>query len=139
MVQHIAQAPRHQLDRAIWQNAGLDHQAETGFGHLTGGGGWFDDGGHTGEQRRGELFQHAPNGEVEGVDMHRDALQRRADVAPHELTGAAQLFHGTVQIDLIIRHLATALGGIDLHRADAAIHVDQVVGLRTARVERQLV
>ena len=139
MVQHIAQAPRHQLDRAVWQNTGLDHQAETGLAHLTGGGGGFDDGRHPGKQRRGELFQHAPNGEVERVDMHRNALQRRADVAAHELTRAAQLFYRTVKIDLIIRQLAATFGGVDLHRADPAIHIDHMVSLRAACVERQLV
>ena len=71
--------------------------------------------------------------------MHRNALQRRADVAAHELTRAAQLFDGTVKIDLIIRHFAATLGGVDLHRTDPAIHVDHVVSLRATCVERQLV
>jgi len=44
----------------------LDHQAETGSVHLDSGGGWFGTiVGHTGEQRRGEPFQHAQTGKFE--------------------------------------------------------------------------
>ncbi len=71
--------------------------------------------------------------------MYRDTLQRCADMAAKELPAAPQLLGRTVKIDMRIRHLAPALGGKDQHRADAAVHVDLVIGQRCACVIAQII
>ena len=84
-VQHVAQATGHELQRALGQQTAFQHQPHRQFGDVTGGRRRFHDRGHPRQQGRPQLFQHPPDREVEGVDMHSDALQRRTDVMAQEL------------------------------------------------------
>ena len=139
MVQHVAQAAGDQLQRAFGQDAAVQHQFHCQFRHIAAVGGGFHDGGNAGQQGGCQFLQHAPDREVEGVDMHRDAAQRGADVLAQEGAVAAELLYVAVEVDMAVRHLAAALGGEDEHGADAAVDVDHVVGLRGAGVERQVI
>ena len=114
----------------------LDH----GGGHVPGGGGGLDDGGHAGEEGRGKLLQHAPDREVEGVDLHGDAGDAGVDVLAGERAVAGQHLHGAVHHHLGVGQLAAALGPEGEQDADAAVDVDHRVdlggaGLRRERVE----
>ena len=76
-VKHVAHPSGHELQRAFRQQATVQQNAHTAFGDIARGRGRLR-GGHTGQQSGGKFLQHAPNGEVEGVDMHCDALHGRA-------------------------------------------------------------
>ena len=82
--------PDDELQRPFRQDPGPDNEPNSGLGHPGGGGGRLHDGGDAGEQRRRQLFQHAPDGEIERVDVNRDALQRRADVLADERAALRQ-------------------------------------------------
>ena len=71
--------------------------------------------------------------------MHRSSGQRGADVLAHKAAVARQLLDRAVCIDRAVGHLAPPLGGKDKHRADAAVHVDQVVLLGRAGVKAQVI
>ncbi|MCY1401487.1 hypothetical protein D9M71_166060 [compost metagenome] len=89
-VEQVAGAADHQLQAAGRQQAGLVHHPHHGFGQVAGGGGWLDDARHAGEEARCEFLQHAPDREVEGVDVHDYAAARHQDVAAGEFAQFAQ-------------------------------------------------
>ena len=139
VIQQIARASGNQLQRAFGQYPAVDHQAHASFGHIGRGGCGFDDRGHPCQQGRGEFFQHAPDRKVERVDMQRGTLQRGADMLPLKLARAAQLFGATVKIDMPIRHLAPPFGREHQHRANATVHVDQMIRLRRTRLKAEVI
>ena len=62
---------------AFGQQAGAVHQACTSrLGEVAGRGGRLADAGHAGQEARRPLLEQAPDREVEGVDVHRDAGRR---------------------------------------------------------------
>ena len=139
-VQHVAQSADHQLHRTFGQDAAFDDHAETGLGQIAGLRRRFDDGGHPRQQRRRQFFQHPPDREVERVDMHRDTLQRHADMLAQKAAVARKLLDLAIDIDLPVRHLAAALAGHHHHRADTALDIDRPVapgrpGQRVQRVQ----
>src|SRR5690606_23254479 len=74
--------PAHQLHRPDREEVGSDdhpHQRLGEVGGLTGG---LDDRRHAGEQRRGQLLEHPPAGEVEGVDVERNPRRGVATCTP---------------------------------------------------------
>jgi len=129
-VEQIAGAAGDELQCALGQNAALQHHSHRKFRYVSRGGGGLDDGGHAGQQGRGELFQHPPDREVEGVDMQRDALQRHRHVLTHEAAGLAEAFKIAVEVDIAVGHLAAALRGKHEERADAAVDIELVVAER---------
>jgi hypothetical protein len=124
MLEQIADAPQDQLHRAFREDAGRHDAPKHCFREVAGLGGGLDDRRHAGEQRRGELLQHPPHGEVEGVDVHRCPLERHADVLADEGAPFGERLHGAVDINVAVGELAGALAGIDEERADAAVDVD---------------
>ena len=78
MVQQIADAAGNQAYRAGRQMR--LHVAHHQFGQIGRLAARLDDRGHPRDQRRRQLFQHAPAGKVEGVDMDRGAFQRCQDM-----------------------------------------------------------
>jgi hypothetical protein len=64
------------------------HDAHRRLGEIGGGGRGLDDGGNASEQRRRQLLQHAPDREVERIDVHRRALERGHDVLALERPSA---------------------------------------------------
>ena len=73
VIEQIARAAANQADGPVRYQPAVDDRFDHGLGQLGGGGGWLDDGRHPGKPGWRQLFQHAPAGEVKGVDMHRDA------------------------------------------------------------------
>jgi hypothetical protein len=77
MIEQVAGRAHDELQRALGKNVRLDHDPDRMFGEVAGRGGGLHDRGHAGEDGGAKLLQHAPDGEIEGVDVNRDALQRR--------------------------------------------------------------
>ncbi|MCY1291820.1 hypothetical protein D9M70_410230 [compost metagenome] len=136
-VQQVAGAADDQLQAAFGQQAGFVHQAHGGFGQVAGGGGRFDDAGHAGEEARGELLQHAPDREVEGVDVHGQAAARHQDMGAGEGALLAQRHGRTFVDDVSRRQLAGADAGVAEQGAAAALDVDPAVGAGGAAVAGQ--
>ncbi len=76
MVQQIARAAADQADGAVRHQTALHDRFHHRLRHLRGGGSGFDDRRHPGKPCGGEFLQHAPAGEVEGVNMYRHARFR---------------------------------------------------------------
>ena len=93
VVQQVAGGAGDQLDRALGQHAGLEHQLDALLRDVAGGGGRLDHGGHAGDEGRGELLEHAPHGEVEGVDLHGHARDALVDVLADEGAIAGEGLH----------------------------------------------
>ena len=118
---------------------GFDHQAHHRLGDIAGGGGGLGDGRHAGNEGRGELLQHAPDREVEGVDLCGDAGNAGVDVLAGEGAVAGEHFHGPVEDDVGVRQFAPALGGEGEQHADAAVDVHHRVDLGGAGAVGDLV
>ncbi|MCY1355704.1 hypothetical protein D9M69_421350 [compost metagenome] len=115
------------------------HQAHGGFGQVAGGGGRLDDAGHAGEEAGGELFQHPPDGEVEGVDVHGQAATGYQDMGAGEGALLAER-HGRAFVDDVARRqLAGADAGVAEQGGGAALDVDPAVGAGGATVAGQRV
>src|SRR5512144_2372050 len=84
MIEQVADAADDQLDRALRQDLRLDHDPERRFGEIGGRRRRFHDRRYSREEGRGELFEHAPHREVEGVDVDRRALERGVDMLADE-------------------------------------------------------
>ena len=138
-VKEIPHAARNQLESALGEKPALKHDFDCEFSDIGGGARGLHNGGDACEQGWRELFEHPPDGEVEGVDMDTDAAQRRADVLAHERAVARELLQITINIDMRFGKLAAALGGEDKHRSDAAVDVDQVVFLGGACVKAEII
>ena len=117
-------ASRHQLERALGQQPGLDQDAHHGFGEVSGWGGRLHESRHAGDEGRRELLERAPDREVEGVDLHRDAGQARVDVAADEAAVLRERLDRAVDVDLRVGQLAAALRRVGEEHADAAVDVD---------------
>ena len=74
VVEDAFDAAAHQLEGAVREQARLDNQSDHGLGEKGRRGGGLDDGGNAGEECRGQLLQHSPDGEVEGVDLNGYAV-----------------------------------------------------------------
>ena len=62
----------------------LDDAPDDELGEVGGRGRGLDDRRHAGEQRRRQLLEHAPDREIERIDVHRRAFERHADVLADE-------------------------------------------------------
>ena len=132
VVEQVADAADDQLDRARRQDVGLDHDLERRFGQIGRRGRRLHDRRHAREQRRRQLLQHAPHREVEGVDVHCRALQRRVDVLADEGAVLRQAFQLAVHQHVRVGKLAAALRREGEERAGAAFDVDPAVLARRA-------
>ena len=83
-VEQVAGRADHELQAALRQQARLDHHPHHRLGQVAGRGGRLGDAGHAGEEGRREFLEQAPDREVEGVDVHRDAAARHQDVGAGE-------------------------------------------------------
>ena len=84
VIEQIAHAAADQLHRPLRQDPRLDDAAEHALGEVAGLRRRLHDRRHAGEQRRRQLLQHAPHREIEGVDVHRGAFERHAEVLADE-------------------------------------------------------
>ncbi|OIQ71924.1 hypothetical protein GALL_464550 [mine drainage metagenome] len=135
-VEQVAGAADDQLQAARRQHAALRDEAHRGLGQIAGRSGRLDDARHSGEKTGREFLEHAPDGEVERVDVHRDAAARHQDVAAGEAARLAQRQHRAFVHDVARRQPVAADAGVRVQRADAALDVDPAVGARRAGVAR---
>ena len=77
-----------------------------------------------GQERRRQLLQRTPDREVERVDLHRDAVQRGADVLADEGAAAAERLEAAVDVDRVVGQLAAALRRVGQQHAEAAVDVE---------------
>ena len=127
MLEQVADAADDQLHRALRQNARFDHHPERRFGQVGGGGRRFDDRRDAGEQRRREFLEHPPDREVEGVDVHRHALERGVDMLADEGAALRQRLDRAVEQHMRVGKLAAALRREGEEGAGAALDVDPAV------------
>ena len=139
VVEQVAGRSGEQLERALGQDPRLDDAAHHELGEVGRLAGGLHDRREAGDEGRRELLEHAPDGEVEGVDLHGDAGSRGVDVLAEEDAGAAELLEVAVAHHVGVGQLAAALGGIAEHRAEAAVDVDHRVASGRAGGQRQLV
>ncbi len=139
MVHQVADPAHDQLQRALRQHIGLDHDPDAGFGEIAGRRGGLDDRRHAGEQSRPQFLEHPPDREVERVDMDRDALQRRVDMLADEAAALRQRLHRPVDQHPAVGQLAPALGREGEERPRAALDVDPAVGSSRAGRVAELV
>ncbi|SKE76159.1 Uncharacterised protein [Mycobacteroides abscessus subsp. abscessus] len=90
MIEQFVRADAQQLYRSLGQESGIDDRPEHEFGEVSGLVRRFDDRRHAGEERRSQLFQHAPHRKVEGVDLDRDTRPRGVDVLANECPCTAE-------------------------------------------------
>ena len=128
VVEEVADGAGDELQRAGGQDAGVDDPAHGELGQVGGLARGLHDAGHAGDQRRRDLLQHAPDREVEGVDVDGDAFERGQDVLGGEAAVLRQELDVAVGEDAGVRELAAGLGGVGEQRADAALDVDPAVG-----------
>ena len=104
MIQQIAQIPRDQLSRTCGQQARCDDHLKGQFRHLTGRCCGFHNDRHPRQKRGCHFFQHAPNREIERIDVNGNAQFRGANMLPYKLSTAGKLFNLTIDIDMRIGH-----------------------------------
>ena len=130
MIQQIACRARNQLQRPIGQDAHIQDAADHEFRQIGGLAGRLHQCRHPGDQRRRDLFQHPPDREVEGVDMHRHALQGRQDMLAGEAGILRQRLDRAIGDQLRIRQFPPRLRGQRQKRADTAFDIDPAIGPR---------
>src|SRR5699024_4732260 len=84
LVEQRGDVAADELDGTVGKQTGSDHVVDDRAGQVRGVGGGLDDDGQTGDEHRSELLEHAPDGEVESVDLERQALPRGEDVTADE-------------------------------------------------------
>ena len=131
--------PDDELQRTLRQDVGLDHDPHGGFGEIGRGACRLNDGGDAGQKRGRQLFQHAPDREVERVDVDGHALQRRVDVQALKRAAAREAFDAAVDQDAIVGQFAAAFRLIDGKRADSAVDVDPGIAFGGARLIAEFV
>ena len=87
----VARRADEERERAFGQELLLDDELHDAMRDQRRAGGGLAEHRHAGEQRDGRLLGEAPGGEVERVDVHRDAVARHRDVLAVEARRAAEL------------------------------------------------
>src|SRR5690606_3401334 len=111
VAEKVSRTADSHLLRAFRYEPGVHDHAEAGFCHPCRGRGRLDDGRHAGKQRRRQLFQHAPDGKVEGVYMDGHAPERGRHMLADEAAGARKLLHRPLDQDRVVRQLPPPLRG----------------------------
>jgi len=127
VVDQVAGAAGDELQGPGRQDAGGEDVAHDGLGEVAGGRRRLHDGRHAGDERRGQLLKHAPDREVEGVDLAGDSGNAGVDVLTAEGAVAGERLDVAVDVNLTVGHLAPALGGQREQHSDAAVDVDHRV------------
>ena len=129
----------HHLQRALGHQAGTDDEPHRGLGKV---GGWrrrLHNGGHAGDEGGGQLLEHSPHREVEGVDLHLHAFAGGEDVHGREGVVPRQRLGGAVDRDGGVGQLAAGLAGVGQQHAGAAIDVDPRVAAGGSGAVRKVV
>jgi hypothetical protein len=94
---------------------------------------------HARQQRRRQFLQQSPARKVEGVDVNRNALQRRQDMLADKTAGLGKIFHIALDREFCIGQIAAAARGVGRQCADAAVDIDHIVAPVGASVAGQSV
>ncbi len=132
VIEQVADATADQLQCPGRQQPGLDDAPYDELRQVTRRGRRLHQRGHARQQRRRQLFEHAPDRKVEGVDVYCRAFERDADVLADERSALRQGLDSAIQIDAAVRQFARPFAREHEHRADAAVDVDPGVGFRRA-------
>src|SRR5581483_8664647 len=132
VVEQIAGAATEQLDRAGGQDPRLDDGFDDRFSQERGDRGRLDDRRYAREECRREFLQHAPDGEIERVDLDRRAFDGHADVPTDERTALGEIFRRAIDVEPLIRKFAAAAAAVREQRAESAVDVDPRVALGCA-------
>ncbi len=132
VVEQVADAAADELQGSRGQDPGLDDPTHDELGQVAGRRRGLDDCRHAGEQRWRELLEHAPDREIECIDMHGRAFERHAHVLADEAAALRQRLDAAVQVDMAVRQLTRPLAREHQHRADAAVDVDPGIALGRA-------
>ena len=136
VIEEVTRTSADELQRALRQEAGVQHQCDQTFGHICGGTCWFHKRRHAGEKRRCELLQRPPHREVERVDLDRDPGPRGIDMLADELTALAQWFDWAVDVHGGVGQLPASLAAIGEQHAESAVDVEHSVSTRGASTSR---
>ena len=124
VIEQVADAAAHQLDRAFRQQPGVHDQLDQPGRQVRGLGGRLDQARHAGDERGSEFLQRTPDREVERVDLHRDPVQRSEDVLADEGPALAERLDRPLGEDRVVRQLTPGLAGVAEQHADAAVDVE---------------
>ena len=124
VIEEITDTAANELHGALGKNARLDDAAECQLSQISRGGSGLDDSRYSRKKSRRQLLQHAPDGEVERVDVHCRPFERHTDVLAGEAAGFRQAFRRAIEVDMGVGQLAHALARIHEERGDAAVDVD---------------
>jgi hypothetical protein len=130
VIEQVSDAAADQLHRPLGQDPGPDDSPEHPLREVAGLGRRLDDRGDACKQRRRELLQHAPHGKVEGIDMHRRAFERHADVLADESAEPGERLHRPLDVDAAVGQLALALARVHEKRPEAAVDIDPGIAAR---------
>jgi len=135
-------APGEQLHRTLRQETGLDDAAEHQLGEVCRLAGGFDHRRDAGQERWGELFQHAPHREVERVDLHGHTAPRGVEVLAEEAPASPDRLSVAVEVDRVVGQLTGSLARVAEQGAEPTVDVDGRVsgsGAGGGRVRVELV
>lgn len=127
VVEQVAGAADNELKCAFRENAGFHDHARERVRHIGRDRCRFRHDGDARKQRRRQLFEHAPAGKIEGIDVDCDAVQRRHDMLAGERAAFAHRLDSAIQQECRIRQFAASLARVDEQRPDAAVDIDQVI------------
>ena len=127
----------HQLEGAAGQQARVGEDPHPRLGEVRGRGRGLDDRRDAREEGGCELLERPPHGEVEGVDLHRDAGQACEHVPAEERSVLREHLDRAVEHDLRVRQLAPPLRRVREQHADAAVDVDRGIPCRRPRTGRE--
>ncbi len=125
--------PHNRLSAPSGSTLAADHVAHHLVAEPAGGGSGLGQHRHAGEQRAGRLLPQAPAREVEGIDMHGDAVARHQHMDGLEVFGLGQP-HRLLVEQRLGRAQPRAEAGVIFQRADAAVDVDGGVDLGVAGI-----
>ncbi len=132
VLEQVAHAAADELEGTFGQDPRFEHEADDPLGHVGRNRSRLDDGGHAGQERGSQFFQHAPAGEVEGVDVDGHAFERHEQMVAEKGPAARDAFGFTLEQKAFVGQFSAALAGIDEERPDAAVDVEPGVLLRGA-------
>jgi len=134
MIEEIAGRSGHDLQGTIGQDAGFKNSPHHKFGQIGGLRGGFDNAGHPGDQRRCDLFQHAPDREIEGIYVNGNTQKRGQDMLSGKGTVARERLDRSFRQHLGVRQLAPGLGSKGQERADTSLNINpSILACRASR------
>ena len=109
MVQQVARVSGDKLNSAWRQCAGFHKNPHCCLRHLGSGHCRFHDCRHARKQGLCQFFQHPPDREIVGIDVHRDPVAGRKNVLGYECAPLAEYLGLAIQKQFRVRKLSPPL------------------------------